>query len=62
LRILDDIKNNDVSKLNLEEDPDEDNKSDFISHSEQYCSGIKEQIFNQNLFLQQKNKMLNKFI
>jgi hypothetical protein len=43
-------------------DPNDADKSGFISNSDHYCSGIKEKIFNQNSFLMQKNKLLNKLI
>lgn len=60
--MLDESRNDEVSKLNIDIEPNDANKSEFMNSSEQYCSGIKEKIFNQNSFLMQKNKLINKFI
>jgi hypothetical protein len=36
--------------------------SELNYENDQYCLFIKEKIFNQNNFIEKKNKMLNKFI
>lgn len=48
-----------VSRLN--NDISDMNKSGIDNNEQQYCQFVKEKIFDQNRFLEKKNKLLNKF-
>ncbi len=57
-----DANNHEISKLNLHIENNDLNCSGYLVNNEQYCSGIKEKIFNPTNFLIKKNKLLNKII